>query len=241
MAGQGTYPEWAPEIFRLSTTPKRDWEEILFSHPDMEMVWNSLRRRESKSTDPEPLPELWACEFHQAVQAALSCRHSRFTTNQAREINRRAAKKARQLAEELHDTDWGHDVALSLFPHRAEYLTLAMSYNRHGEIDPQVLETITKALETSVIDLVEALAARLESNVVQRLLSKPNDVNACRVYFIRMLSSYMQRAYGSPLHDIVAATTRALFNVEINGAWVSQLTKNTRDSGSKSRKIPNIP
>ena len=53
---------------------------------------------------------------------------------------------------------------------------------------------------------------------------KPNSENADIHYFVRMLSGYLKKRYGQPLHEVVAATTEVVFDRQnIDSDYVRKL------------------
>lgn len=64
----------------------------------------------------------------------------------------------------------------------------------------------------SILDAVVADVAEWADEVPE--LARPNDPNAERLLFIRKLTTYFRRVYGTPLRGCVLAITEAFFNCE---------------------------
>lgn len=57
-------------------------------------------------------------------------------------------------------------------------------------------------------------------------VKKPNSENADIHYFARLLSEYLTRGYGQPLHEVVAATTEVVFDRQhIDSDYVRKLAR----------------
>ena len=90
-----------------------------------------------------------------------------------------------------------------------------LSYARFSvsEIVPRVHEVL--------IDISEKAKQYGEE---ESSVKKPNSDNADIHYFVRMLSEYLKKRYGQPLHEVVAATTEVVFDRQnIDSDYVRKL------------------
>lgn len=72
--------------------------------------------------------------------------------------------------------------------------------------------------------LFEVAIKALDYQHEQPFVKQPNSKNAPIHYFVRFLSSYLIKTYKTPLHEVVASTTSAIFNEDIDGDYVSKIT-----------------
>lgn len=74
-----------------------------------------------------------------------------------------------------------------------------------NQVAKSIVRHPSSALDALVADIAEWANEAPE-------LSRPNDPNAARLFFIRRLTSYFRRVYGTPLRGCVLAVTEAFFD-----------------------------
>jgi hypothetical protein len=54
-------------------------------------------------------------------------------------------------------------------------------------------------------------------------VSRPNDENATRLYFMREITNYFRKHYGTPLREPAAVLTRKIFKCDVDAATIAKL------------------
>jgi hypothetical protein len=77
---------------------------------------------------------------------------------------------------------------------------------------------------TQILDHVAHTSSRYSKE--EPVVKKPNSDSAAIHYFVRWLSGYLQKRYGQPLHEVVAATAGVLLEKEnVDSVYVRKLLK----------------
>lgn len=90
----------------------------------------------------------------------------------------------------------------------------------------QLLIEIHEDILPSVPDILEALSKKIvQQKNKLAVLSQPNPKNAESIFFVRVLSDYFSKSYGSPLHAYVAAVANAVLGMSLTSEKVRNIVR----------------
>lgn len=106
---------------------------------------------------------------------------------------------------------------------------LSLEIRRPGGVennDDFIRFTLSEAMPSihQTLDYIGAQALRFSQE--HPLVRKPKSKNAAIHYFVRTLSRYLNKKYGTPMHEVVATTTGVVFNrPDIDVDYVRKLVR----------------
>jgi hypothetical protein len=252
-------PRWCPawvhrEVADYPFMIGEDLERVIRSE-ETRKIWDAMRKRIGYAYREYPEFEvsdariLWRLQG--MISVGLEFRHEdRLTKKQKRSSGLKASKGCNTLAaifDQMYDTQsqqlpWAFEYEFATIAreltasHRATLATI----KAEGAID---LSTDVASLQEEAIRyairempaLLRRMALVAESfSKDAAYIARPNEKNAPRLYFIRVLSNDFSQTFGQPLHDAVLAIASVFFDCDtLTTADVAALTLKKRRRRSR--------
>lgn len=211
--------------------PKEMGKELLgklITDLNMAPAWASLA---SRVKDDAQLLYFW----HQCEKGILGWRGAqKLSPNQRRDFYLKIHRQAFELSQLINEADEFNNYScaelLSTDSLNALRNVLNLEIRRSGgEDNVNELTRFFLAEGTpSIHHLLNDIAAKaLQFSQERPLVRKPKSENAALHHFVRELSRYLKEEYGTPLHEVVAATAGVIFDQPgIDLDYVSKLVRN---------------
>ncbi|SFH38328.1 hypothetical protein SAMN05216299_109122 [Nitrosospira sp. Nsp14] len=194
----------------------------------MKPVWASLSKR---SKEEVQLLYFWH-ECERAILGWLGAQ--KLSPKQRRDHFLKMHHHALELLQMMYETEEFHNYSIMDLISTESINSLQNVLNLEisrpgGEDDIDELRRFFLAEGApSIYQILRDVADKsLQFSKKTPLVRKPNSDNAAIHYFVRKLSRYLKEEYGTPLHEVVAATAGVVFDQpEIDLDYVSKLVKN---------------
>ncbi len=198
----------------------------MLSDGRMEKVWRSLGKRfERRNPDYQHYRFVFEC-----FMGVSHWRHSpKLTTKQRRLLANRIKKYVSDLSQSLSEIGYDGNPLFShiladrpIDRHLAYFLDQIEHYSKN-----EVAQTQIPVALPPMHWFLTALCADIDSLISERLLvTKPKSKNAALHFLIRRLNRYFVSKFGQPLHDLVAATSSVVLDLDdVDPDLVRKLTK----------------
>ncbi len=246
-------PKWVPATIweayleaRKGGLPERSKKTLaeLMADPECVVVWRAIDRRRGTEFKKFRLTHGFdaALGFGMDDIATLLCRIPIMAMGLSAEDKMPAAKRSRQgnriarAASQLHaalletkfaEGDWPHPFLAALTT--SFWRETDRTTSRWPDFD--ALQALARCL---VFDPNHATQRLCEAIVEigrageswarwKSIVGRPQDPNSARLCFIRELTAFFRRMYGTPMRESVAALTRSIYKCDIGAATVAKL------------------
>ena len=222
--GHHHYDEASNRIMPSADSEAIDVLMYVMQSPEMEMqkAWKAISSR-AKKEDIDPTL------FAEAILdvSIAECQMNQYPRRQDIKDLHQLARKIRDLKCELKQEaskildmgweDWRLEWRFDLQTPSDAWMEETLEATECPPLD--VLEQFAEYFEETASDMEEALAE------LTTYIGKPGMENPKSIYVIRMLSEEIQAIYGTPLTEVVAATSGVMLDEDIDSDRVQKLVK----------------